>query len=201
MDLKPDEIEFLSKYGLTQKDVYDARYSPSDLWKERMRELNKSVALGVKCKYGHRLRTRSGHCIVCDPAKFGFWLRHRKPGYVYLAASKSAKLVKIGQSDDVQMRNASLNQYAYANASDWEMLTYFYIDASGKIESEIHGKLKAYQVYVDYFKGNEEQLAREAFACHPEKALQAINAVVDFGEVKECVLNENLSQILMNWPT
>src|SRR5258708_37936874 len=91
------EKRFLGWYGLGADDVYDARGMRGWLWKKRIREENKTVALGTPCgNGGHRLRTRSGHCVQCDPKKLAFQARHSAEQYVYIAGSGCQKLIKGG---------------------------------------------------------------------------------------------------------
>jgi hypothetical protein len=86
-------------------DVYDARGQSGSYWKRRMREENKTVALGAPCgDAGHRLRTRAGHRVQCDPKKLAFQARHSAEQYVYIAGSVSDGLIKIGTCKDVPQR-------------------------------------------------------------------------------------------------
>ncbi|RWK79068.1 MAG: hypothetical protein EOR51_22565 [Mesorhizobium sp.] len=136
--LTKDEIEFLRTQGLTAADVYDGRIQTSAGWKAGVRASGKTVVLGSPCtSKGHRLRTRSGHCAQCDTAKLGYQRRHNTAGYIYIAGSRSAKLIKVGTCVDIDQRVRNLKNQAYGNTSDWVMLFTAHVDAGGKTESDV----------------------------------------------------------------
>src|SRR6516162_4774254 len=88
-------------------------------WMQRIKEENKTVALGTRCKKGrHRLRTRSGHCIQCDPRKLAFQTRFSTSQYIYIAGSLSEELLKIGICVDWRQREHQLRSEKYGSAGD-----------------------------------------------------------------------------------
>jgi len=86
VDLTQDEQRFLARYGLTANDVYDGRGVHNKIRRRLAKEVGKAVILKTPCaKAGHRLATRAGHCVQCDPKKLAFQQRHSESGYVYIA--------------------------------------------------------------------------------------------------------------------
>ena len=66
--LTEPEKDFLNSYGIIINDILDA----TGLSQKKMRLIakarNKRFIIGTPCKKkGHRLRTRSSHCIQCTP--------------------------------------------------------------------------------------------------------------------------------------
>lgn len=114
--LTKDEVNFFKNQGLSPDDVYDGRSESSAAWKAGVRSAGKTVVLGTPCSSkNHRLRTRSGHCAQCDTAKLSYQKRHNTEGYVYIAGSKSAKLLKVGTCVDVDRRRKNLRHQGYVN--------------------------------------------------------------------------------------
>lgn len=160
--LTKDEIEFLRTQGLTAADVYDGRSQTSAGWKAGVRAAGKTVVLGTPCTTkGHRLRTRSGHCAQCDTAKLGYQKRHNSVGYIYIAGSRKAKLLKIGTCVDIDQRLRNLNNQGYGGISDWAMLFTARVEAGGKTESDILARLSKYKITRMYIKDGKQQEAAE----------------------------------------
>lgn len=173
--LTKDEIAFLKSQGLTVADVYDGRHQTSADWKAGVRAAGKIVVLGTSCSsQGHRLRTRSGHCAQCDSKKLSFQKRHNTEGYIYIAGSKSAKLLKIGTCVDIEQRRRNLRHQGYGNISDWEMLFTAKVDAGGKVEEDALARLSKFKVVRDYSKDGKKQEAAEMLKAKFSIALAAV---------------------------
>jgi hypothetical protein len=149
---------------------YKAIMSVSDLW----------VAYGVTpCKaQGHTLRTRAGHCIQCDPKKIAFLKRHSESQYVYLAHSKKTKLIKIGVTSDLYMRESTLNKQSYGGVNDWKIISSAFVYNSGVAESQIHRLLVDYKKSSHTFKDGAYSATRELFSCPQKTALMHFRKIV-----------------------
>jgi hypothetical protein len=82
--LTKDEKDFIEKYGISPSDIYDARGEIVKVYHD------KAKALGCKfvvnsCMYGHRLKDRNGHCIVCHPKYITYQKRETNGGILYIA--------------------------------------------------------------------------------------------------------------------
>ena len=189
--LTRDELEFLKGQGLTTVDVYDGRKQSSAAWKVGVRQAGKAVVLGTPCAAkGHRLRTRSGHCAQCDTAKLSYQKRHNTEGYVYIAGSKSARLLKVGTCVDIEQRRRNLRNQRYGNISDWEMLFTAKVDTGGKVEGSALSLLSPYKVVRPYEKDGKKQEAAEMLKTSFSIALAAIQETlkgVKTSEVKKFV--------------
>jgi len=173
--LTRDELDFLKTQGLTTADVYDGRGQSSTTWKAGVRAAAKTVVLGTPCSSkGHRLRTRSGHCAQCDTAKLSYQKRHNSAGYVYIAGSKSAKLLKVGTCVDIEQRRRNLRNQIYGGIGDWEMLFTAKVDAGGKIEGDILTRLSTHKVVRMYAKDGKQQEAAEMLKTSFSVALSAV---------------------------
>jgi len=176
MDLTDDELAFLKAQELNPKDVFDWRGIPSRLRRAAIAQAGAELALGATCKNGHRLRTRSGHCVQCDTSKLAYQKRHRKNGYVYVAHSGSLQGVKVGFSTDDSAREGKINFDAYGGASDWNVVFRIRAAEGGRLEQETHVLLSRYRRDVEYNKDGSRQQARETFDCSP---LRAVDAILD----------------------
>lgn len=173
--LTKDELEFLRTQGLSPADVYDGRGQSSAAWKAGVRSAGKTVVLGSPCSSkGHRLRTRSGHCAQCDTAKLSYQKRHNTEGYIYIAGSKAAKLLKVGTCVDIEQRRRNLRNQVYGGISDWEMLFTAKVDAGGKVEGDALAHLSKFKVVRMYEKDGKKQEAAEMLKTSFSVALSVV---------------------------
>jgi hypothetical protein len=64
--LTKEEKDFLKKYNLSPTDFYDARGESVTVYHDKAKAAGCQFVIN-SCQYGHRLKDRSGHCIVCKP--------------------------------------------------------------------------------------------------------------------------------------
>jgi hypothetical protein len=112
---------------------------------------------------GHRLATSSGHCIQCKTERIEFSGREHMTGYVYIAASIKAQLLKIGCSKDVDGRELTLNAQRYGEQDDWVVVAHTKTPKMQAVENEIHSGLKEFSVTGRYYKEGRWQETRELF--------------------------------------
>lgn len=173
------KFAFLESQSLTVDDVYDARGQPFAVWKAKVRAAGKTVVLGTPCqKGGHRLRTRSGHCVQCDTSKLSYQHRHHSTGHIYIAGSLSTKLLKIGTAIDIEQRRRNLRRQAYGGICDWEMLFTAKVQHGGKTENKALNRLNSFKVVRTYDKDGSPQEAAELVKTSLTKAIDAVaNAI------------------------
>jgi hypothetical protein len=180
--LTPEELQFLSSQKIDPQDVFDGRYSSKTHSAEEAKRLGKRLVLGSPCKNGgHRLRTRSGHCVQCDTKKIAYEARFSKEGYVYIMGSLKSRLIKIGTTTNLQSRLNSLGAEAYGGVSDWVLLMSVKVTEAGKVEQEAIRSLSRYSVQKSYVKNGSHQNASELLACSFTQALVAVVNVVANG--------------------
>lgn len=176
--LTDTEKRFLARYRLATADVFDARGMSGRLWKQRIRDENKTVALGAPCgNGGHRLRTRAGHCVQCDPKKLAFQARHTAEQYVYIAGSVSTKLIKIGTCKDVPQRERQIRAEKYGGANDWQVIFSIEVRNAGDIEHQARSKISQYVVVKPYWKDGFRQSGIELLRCSFSRAREALLSV------------------------
>ena len=181
--LNSNERVFLENIGYDSTSVFDGRYMTAKDAKARAKQEGCDLMLGSPCaKAGHRIRTRHGHCLQCDTSKLAHFTRYSQDGYVYIARSKSHKLIKIGVCSDISRRETSLN--GYANANDWEMCLYFWAKSCGRIEQKIQNELSKYSTLISYSKHGRPQEAKEVFTCSFVQAYDALNKTLFAMQVK-----------------
>jgi len=166
-DLTNDERVFLKKHNIPFDLLHNSKDQRAKDYKLLMKESGKLFAYNTfPCKsFGHKLRSRSGHCIQCNTAMIAYQLRHYSAGMVYIAGSKKLKSIKIGFTRDISIRSISLNTNWYAGVNDWELLYAIESDSAGIIESEVNNKIRAYAHSYDYNHDGNWHNTKETFKC------------------------------------
>ena len=138
-NLNKEQLAFLKEHKVSSKFVFDAKGLKKSEYKEIMKDLNKLVAFNVTpcSKFGHTLRTRSGHCCQCNTAYLEFQKRNDSEGIVYIAKSLLGKIIKIGFTKSIQIRSESLNRTKYGGFNDWIIVYAIESKEAGKIENKI----------------------------------------------------------------
>tara|TARA_Y100001949_G_scaffold145713_1_gene129040 strand:- start:42387 stop:43268 length:882 start_codon:yes stop_codon:yes gene_type:complete len=174
--LTKEQSAFLAKHNTPISSVFDASGMGKSDYRAAMKELGKTVAIGVTpCKKGnHTMRTRSGHCIQCNPASIAFQKRHSTDGFVYVACSLRLSVIKVGLANDVKERMKSLNKLNYAGASDWECVYWVKTINAGKVEFDAHGSLVNYAAPKVYQRDGRDVHCLETFSCAASLGIQAI---------------------------
>lgn len=180
------ELMFLASQRLSPEDVFDARGMSQDVWKQRAKETGKTLALGNGCRNGgHRLKTRGGHCVQCDPKKLAYQKRFSAEQYVYIAGSLTARLVKIGTCEHCGQRIDQIRREKYGSAADWELLYRVTVRNAGEIEHAARARLSRYIVVRPYWKDGSRQDATELLRCSFSQALEALEEVAANAKVEE----------------
>ena len=180
-ELSDEDISFINAHGVPLSRVFDAQFLPAKLWKSLMSKRRLWLAYGVTpCgAAGHRLRTRKGHCVRCNPATLAFLKRHDLEGDVYIAYSKKLRLVKVGSSESHLDREASLNTDGYAGAADWEIRHWVRSDRAGRTEFLVQSELRQHHIPTQYFRESTGSVvwANEVFRCSLGLAMTALKKI------------------------
>lgn len=183
--LERSERKFLEVHGLTESDVFDWRGLGSRERRDAIKRAGKTLALGTECSQGHRLRTRSGHCVQCDPSKLSYQAQKTRRAVLYVGWSSNLKLFKVGVSDTPTRRIDALRREAYGGAADWSLFMALELRDAGKSETAMHRHLASSQHASTYQKGAHQQASREVFKCPPEQVIDAFRRAVSREQVVE----------------
>lgn len=184
--LTDSELHFLKGQKLLAADVYDGRGQSAAAWKAGVRVAGLTLVLGTPCEQGgHRLRTRSGHCAQCNTSRISYQNRYNSPGYVYIAGSQAARLIKIGTATDISQRERNLRHQAYGGVRDWEMLFSAKVANAGQIENETLRRLRGHKVGHVYEKDGSDQEAIEILEISITKALNVLSSVLEGVDVEQ----------------
>jgi hypothetical protein len=177
-NLTSDEKEFIESQGLKLSDFINANQKSIPSIQFKMYEENKSYAYNaIPCdKHRHRLRDRSDHCIQCSHANIGFRNHWYRTAYIYIAASKKYKLIKVGTTINKDTRIVEIRKSF--KSPDWEILYSIYCEESGRLEYEVHSKLSRFLANDYYHHINHMQKTKEVFRCSFFKALSAVQSVL-----------------------
>lgn len=190
MDIKRiltrEERDFIRQHDLNLSEIYDARGETSTVYHDKAKALG-CLWVIHSCYRGHRLKSRSGHCIQCRPSVISFQKRYSESGILYIAVS--GKHCKVGMlennnndsPDAIYRRNITLNMYdGYGNIKGWNIVKYWEVRNAGRIENEVHQLLLKYKEDdVDYWYGDELRTANELFMCSQKTAEEAIKQVIN----------------------
>lgn len=180
MELTGEERAFLLSQKIKPDHVLDARGMSKDQWTARAKADGILFILGSPCNAaGHRLRTRAGHCIQCDTSKIAYIRRFAEPGHVYIAASKAAKLLKIGSCKDIGQRERNLCAHKYGGSTDWQIIAWAKTPKAGELEFDIQRTLGALAFEGSYEKDGRIQQTRELLRGDLVKVWQAYHAKTD----------------------
>jgi hypothetical protein len=178
--LTKNELNFLYGISRTEDDVFDGRAFSQAGWKQYAKEAGKDIVLGGRCrKAGHRLRTRGGHCVQCDPKKLAFTARFSSRGQVYIAGSLNGRLIKLGSCGDWEQRLRQLCAERYGGYGDWRLLHSVVVNNMGEVENRIGRKLWRYSVSRPYQKDGLPQVATELYSCSYSQAAKALAEITE----------------------
>lgn len=183
--LTNEEKAFIKQHGLSLSDFYDARGLLVKDYYAKAKAQGCHFVIN-SCQYGHRLKDRHGHCIICNPATIAFSKREIDKGVVYVAYS--GKYTKVGMiENNIQSVDEALNKREYRLNSEggyggrdgWKTLKSWQLDKNaGKVEREAHRLLQQYKVEKYYTYSGEIRNAKEIFECPISVAIEAVKKAI-----------------------
>lgn len=169
----------LFRHSIPLFEVFDASGMSTADAKKAM-SVNKEAVMinGLPCSKDrtHLLRSRYGICVGCNPATLAMQSRKRRSGFVYVAGTKSAPLIKVGMTLDVKHRERMLKHYCYGGVDDWQVLAVVKASNAGRVEKDAQDCLKDSRVDASYWKDGRDQVCDELFQCTHDEALRALKA-------------------------
>ncbi|MBR0705400.1 GIY-YIG nuclease family protein [Bradyrhizobium liaoningense] len=178
MPFTDEELYFLAHHLIAKDEVHDGRWQTKSRREWEAKEAGKAFILtSAPCRaQGHRLRTRAGHCIQCDPKKIAYIRRETQAGYVYIAGSLEGRVIKIGTTEDIDRRANRLIVESYGGFSDWRVLLCAWVSNAGRTEREILSRIPGERTAGVYFKDGQAQTAVEMIRCSFSSALDVFAA-------------------------
>jgi hypothetical protein len=196
MKLTKDQKAFLKEFDISLDEVFDAQYYSSSEWKSFVKNSHYKVVVGVTpCKnYGHVMRTRGGHCAICNPRNLRFQARHSDDNEIYVMYSPSTGLTKVGIADCAYTRQDSLNAMGYGTISDWKVIFCSRIAFAGKIEHFVYLKFKKYHYPIQHDLENSS-VATEIYNCPYEKIIKFIEEVINKANLKRKMVVKKIAPL------
>ncbi len=116
ISLTDEQLLFITEHKIPVEKVFDATGLKKSDYSEIMKSSDKWLAIGtIPCaKFNHTMRTRSGHCVQCNPAAINFFLRHLEGNRSKnTQANLKQKKVsfELGEMDRITRNN--LNNFVY----------------------------------------------------------------------------------------
>lgn len=175
--------EWLNKHNIPISKVMDAsEYSGKSTYGPVMKQNGFLLATGVTpCKTAsHRLRTRHGHCVMCDPTKLRYQQRYSEEAIIYVARSSSDKrFVKIGITTNIERRKQTLNTNGgYAGLLGWKINFQEKVSNAGDIENLVKKKLSGFSTTQEYMKNGRLQTATEIFQAQLELVIDQVKEII-----------------------
>ena len=181
-----DQLLFLTQKSVPLSKVFDATGMSKTEYHDAMKPLGYWIAYGVApCREaGHRMRTRSGHCVQCDPAKIAFIARSDKAAEVYVAHSARRHYTKVGSAESAEVRVRSLNTHRYGQIDDWKLVYSVASARAGQVEFKVHMALAAHYLPRNNAVGANSVQSQELFSCEPGVAIEAIKSALTEASAK-----------------
>ena len=181
-----DELCFIYENGLTEDDFYDGRGERKRERHDNAQANGCNYVVAGECHNGHRLKTRSGHCIQCNPAVIAFQKRNRRSGAIYVA--ENGDFCKVGVVDDnikdieqaIHNREIRLNlEGGYGGITGWKIIAWAPVEHDlGKIEDGIHRQLSQFSIKTKYTYSGNRKMAQEMFKCDRNEAIDRIDEAI-----------------------
>lgn len=185
--LTKDEIDFINHHGIHPSDIYDGRGEIIRVYHDKARERGCSYVIANPCPNGHRLKDRSGHCIVCRP--FGIAIRSRESGSGVVYVAVNGKYTKVGMIENnikdvgkaIDKREYRLNdEGGYGGCSGWTTVKTWQLEKNaGKVEREAPNILENYKVEKNYIHSGELHSTKELFECSIQTAVNAVKKAIE----------------------
>ena len=185
--LTKEEKEFISHHGISPSDIYDGRGEIIKVYHDKAKERGCRFVITNPCPQGHRLKDRSGHCIVCRP--FGIAIRNRESGKGVVYVAVNGKFTKVGMIENniksvdeaINKREYRLNdEGGYGGRAGWKTVKTWQIEKNaGKVEREAQNLLDKYKVEKDYIHSGELHSAKELFECSIQTAIDAVKKAME----------------------
>ena len=177
--LSEEELQFLKRHNVPISRTYDASGVAKAQYHETMKSLELWIAYGTSpCSAaGHRLRTRSGHCVQCKPANLAFQNRHDDVGEVYVAHSPRRRFTKVGMAKDAESRIHQLSIIQYGRIDDWKLYFKIVSNRAGLLEFQVHTKLSEHHFPRKNAEWANSIDCQELFSCEPEVAANVVREI------------------------
>lgn len=153
----------------------------------------------------HTIKLKTGHCAFCNPKGINILKREHGKGFVYIAASRWGKWIKIGCTTNFEKRQKSLNENkGYGFRADWVILAVARVDEMGVNDREVQHFLNKYREYgIQYYRGRELVRSNELFRCSYEKAYDVLKKFCKENKLHLKVINikfhhYNFSNLIKN---
>jgi hypothetical protein len=182
-ELTQEQLSFLDVHRIPFGSLFDASGMGRAAYQKAMEKDGRHFAFGVsRCKRGHHsIRTRAGHCIQCNHAAIAIVFREDAGAYIYIAASRGARLIKVGLTTNLPDRVRNINIERWAHRSDWQMLAFADCPQAGLIERSVHNRLSLWATSCEYTQGGRRHRSYEVFKCNFADARDAMLSTMPRG--------------------
>ncbi len=194
--LTKEQKDFIKKHKISEDLLIDANGSGmSDELKQALTDTKRVLTYntsGCAVNADHGFTTIEGYCVECDTDKIAVALRTYKTGYIYIAGSIKAHLIKVGSSNETKDRIKALNIATTKNGGydDWELLFQAKTETLGKVERMFQQKLSDYKSSAQYEKGSKIQNGGELYRCSYAKAKDTMTALEEEEQLEFTQMSE-----------
>jgi hypothetical protein len=182
--LTKSQKQFIEEQMIPYSRVLDAAGLKMAEYKRAMQEGDYIVAVNVTpCKkYGHRIRSRHGHCVQCNISVLEFQDRKYRDGFVYVCYSAMNNFAKIGMTYTPERRLNVLKKQKYASVQDWEMIFAEKCLNAGLVEYKAQKLIEQFRMERTYTKDGRIQSCYEIFHCSAKEAIEAVKTAIRLNE-------------------
>lgn len=185
--LTKEEKDFIKEHNLSPSDFYDARGEHYKAYHDNAKNHGCHFVIYNYCQNGHRLKTRSGSCIMCRPASIAFMKRDSNKGIVYIA--KTDRYCKVGMIENKRKADRDLLNHreyqlnfedGYGGMIGWIIVKSWILEKNaGKVEREAQKLLEDFKVEKMYWYSGELRTTNELFRCSLKKAEEAVLVAIN----------------------
>ncbi len=180
--LTKDEKEFINHHGISPTDIYDGRREMIKVYHDKAKALGCRFVIADPSSCGHRLKDRTGHCIMCR--SFSIAIRNRESGEGVVYVAVNGIYTKVGMIENniksveeaIKRREYRLNdEGGYGGCDGWRTIKTWQLKKNaGIIEREAHNLLEKYKVEKNYIHSGELHSTKELFECSIQTAIDAV---------------------------
>jgi len=82
-------VAFLKRHRIKAEEIFNAKGLRRIEYAELMKKNGTLFAINTDaCGNGHRLKTHSGHCVICDSENIHYYRLHYRTSFVYVVGCK-----------------------------------------------------------------------------------------------------------------
>jgi hypothetical protein len=105
---------------------------------------------------------------------------------VYIAGSQQQRILKVGLSENPDVRVDHLNRLRYGSAYDWRILLQVRCNRAGAIENSLLSRHRRFSVFGEYWRDRKYQQCFELLRCNYSALRASLSQILDRETMQRC---------------